>query len=116
MSEKKQSIISPLRYPGSKQALVDYVESFLRANNFVDREWVEPCAGGASVALSLLARNLVTHATIVEKDPLIYAFWKCLKTDGAVLCQMVRELEVSLKTWKKFQKYREKEAKEVSTH
>jgi DNA adenine methylase len=105
-----RSIISPLRYPGSKQALVDYVESFLRANGFVGREWVEPCAGGASVALSLLGRDLVSRATIVEKDPLIYAFWKALKTDAAVLCEMVRELEVSLFTWQRFQKYRAPDA------
>ena len=106
MSQDVQSIISPLRYPGSKQALVDYVASFLHANNFVGREWVEPCAGGASVALSLLSRGLVSRATIVEKDPLIYAFWKCLKTDAAVICEMVRGLDVSLKTWRRFLKYR----------
>src|SRR5579863_1663200 len=101
------SLISPLRYPGSKQSLVDYVERFLRANNFIGREWVEPFAGGASVALSLLFRDLVPRATIVEKDPLIYAFWKCLKTDGAVLCELARNLDVSVSTWRRFQKYRQ---------
>ena len=110
MPEHKLSLLSPLRYPGSKHALVDYIEDFLRANSFVGREWVEPCAGGASVALSLLSRGLVTRATIVEKDPLIYAFWKSVKTDAAVLCQIVRELDVSVATWEQFQKYRCRDA------
>ena len=110
MPKNDSDIISPLRYPGSKQALVDYVESFLRANNFVGRQWFEPCAGGASVALSLISRGLVPRATIVEKDPLVYAFWKAMKSDAAILCQMVRELDISIATWHKFQKYRAPDA------
>lgn len=110
MPNEDESIISPLRYPGSKQALVDYVERFIEANGFVGREWVEPCAGGASVALSLLSRELVSRATIVEKDPLIYAFWKCLKSHAAVLCHLVEDLDVSVTTWRRFQKYRAPDA------
>lgn len=110
MSEEHDSVVSPLRYPGSKQALVDYVERFLEANNFVGREWVEPCAGGASVALSLLSRGIAQRATIVEKDPLVYAFWKCLKTQPALLCHLAHELDVTLETWRDFQKYRAPDA------
>lgn len=104
------SVISPLRYPGSKQSLVKYAERFLRANKLVGREWIEPCAGGASIALSLISRGLVPRATIVEKDPLIHAFWKCLKTDGAILCELARKLSITVQTWQEFQKYREPEA------
>lgn len=104
------AVVSPLRYPGSKQALVGYVENFLIANQLTEREWVEPCAGGASLALSLIDRGLVPKATIVEKDPLIYAFWKCLKFEAAVLCDMARELHISVRTWRQFQKYRDADA------
>lgn len=104
------TIMSPLRYPGSKQALIGYVETFLAANNLNQREWIEPCAGGASLTLSLVARGLVPRATIVERDPLIYAFWKCLKSEPAMLCELARELDVSIRTWRRFQKYRADDA------
>jgi DNA adenine methylase len=110
METEDDNIISPLRYPGSKQALVDYVIRFLDANDFRGREWVEPCAGGASVALSLLSRGAVCRATIVEKDPLVYAFWKCLKTQPALLCHLVHGLNITLETWNQFQKYRSADA------
>lgn len=112
METADDNVTSPLRYPGSKQALVDYVERFLDANGFRGREWVEPCAGGASVALALLSRGTVSRATIVEKDPLVYAFWKCLKTQPALLCHMAHGLEISLETWKQFQKFRAHDALE----
>jgi len=97
--------LSPLRYPGGKQALAEYAEAFLRANRLQGREWIEPCAGGASMAITLLGKKVVSRATIVERDPLIYAFWKCVKDEPAILCQMIHEVEVTIATWRTFQKY-----------
>jgi DNA adenine methylase len=53
----------------------------------------------------LLSRGVISRATLVERDPLIYAFWKCVKTQPEELCERVRRLSVSLHTWKRFQKY-----------
>lgn len=105
-----EEIISPLRYPGGKQALVPYVIRFLKANDLYSSNWIEAFAGGASITLNLLKQNTVERATLIEKDPLVYAFWKCLKHEPAILCEKIEKLEVSMKTWKNFQKYRSRDA------
>ena len=98
-------IKSPLRYPGSKAGLVDYFDDFIKQNLLVGVDFYEPYAGGASVSLGLLSRNLIRRTTLVERDPLIYAFWKCVKNYQERLCIEVQKLDVTLDTWKKFQKY-----------
>lgn len=96
------SLTSPLRYPGGKQALLDYFQIFMQANGLIRPHFFEPYAGGASIALGLLVRNLVEDATLVERDPLIYAFWKCVKDHPALLCARIWDLDVDLKTWRRF--------------
>jgi len=110
MINSTDEIISPLRYPGSKQALVPYVIRFLKENRLHTEHWYEAFAGGASISLSLLKREVVKQATLIEKDPLIYAFWECVRSDPAILCERIRTLDVSMKTWKRFQKFREPDA------
>lgn len=45
--------VSPLRYPGGKLKVVDYVKQLIEANDLMGGTYIEPYAGGASVALSL---------------------------------------------------------------
>jgi DNA adenine methylase len=99
------NLVSPFRYPGSKSALIDYFAEFLDANGFERPHLYEPYAGGASIALGMLGRNLVEHATIVERDPLVYAFWRCTKERPAILCDRIRTLDVSVRTWRRYQKF-----------
>jgi len=102
--------ISPFRYPGSKQALAPYLEAFLEANHIDLPHFYEPFAGGASLSLELLSKNLISTATLVERDPLVYSFWKCVKNSPAKLCERLWKLDVSLSTWQRFQKYRKSDA------
>lgn len=46
--------VSPLRYPGGKLKVVDYIKRLLEVNDLVGGTYIEPYAGGASVSLSLL--------------------------------------------------------------
>lgn len=96
------ALISPLRYPGGKQALLDYFQVFMKANGLVRPHLFEPYAGGASIALGLLSRGLISGATLVERDPLIYAFWKCVKRHPALLCARIWDLEINMSTWRRF--------------
>lgn len=43
-------LVSPLRYPGGKAKIVDFVKQVIRDNNLLDGVYVEPYAGGAAVA------------------------------------------------------------------
>ena len=47
------SILSPLRYPGGKSKISNFFKQFVKDNGLLDGVYVEPYAGGASVALSL---------------------------------------------------------------
>lgn len=97
--------LSPLRYPGSKSNLADYFETFIKENLLLGAHLFEPYAGGASISLSMLARGLVSKATLVEKDPLVFAFWKSIKEDPEGLCERVQKAKVTLEVWKSYRKY-----------
>jgi len=72
----RRTVHSPLRYPGGKRRLVPYVAAALEANGLKPDLFVEPFAGGASVALELAASGAVEKIGIADVDPYIAAFWK----------------------------------------
>jgi DNA adenine methylase len=96
------SILSPLRYPGAKRRLSGYVAETLRLNGIRPRLLVEPFAGGASVAIELLSRDLVDSIALGERDPLVSSFWKVVFKDPAWLIKQVETVEVTLAMWDHF--------------
>lgn len=66
--------LSPLRYPGGKSKLIDYLYSKLSAEQL--NTFVEIYAGGASLGLSLLDAGLIKRLILNERDPGVYSFWK----------------------------------------
>lgn len=97
-------VISPLRYPGSKQKLVPYIEQILRYNCLSPETIVEPFFGGGSLTLSFLTRGLVSNAIISDHDPLIYSFWSVVFNEKDVLVDFVSKVRVNLKTFYNFKK------------
>lgn len=67
--------LSPLRYPGGKAKVADFVQCLIKENALLDGTYVEPYVGGGSVALSLLFNEYVSDIHINDKDISIYAFW-----------------------------------------
>jgi DNA adenine methylase len=96
---------SPFRYPGAKQALAPYISRFLQSNGINRPHFYEPFAGGASLSLSLLATDEVASVTLVERDPLVYAFWKMVRRDPTALCHRLWRLPITVATWTAFQRY-----------
>ena len=94
---------SPLRYPGGKNKLSKFITSLCKENN-VNGHYVEPYAGGASVALHLLFNGHVRDVTINDYDRAIYAFWHSVLNDTEKFCRKIRNTEVSIKSWKKQKK------------
>lgn len=97
---------SPFRYPGSKAGLVDYTTTLINENLLTGCHFYEAHAGGAALGLGLLERGVIRRLTLVERDPLIYAFWKAVINHSDQLCAEIRNVKVSLATWKAFQWYR----------
>jgi DNA adenine methylase len=98
--------LNPLRYPGSKAAFVDQFSEYIRANGLTGRQIVEPYAGSASISLGLLFNKTVSSAILVERDPLIYAFWHCVFFRTGEFIAAINDLDISLKTWHAFDLYR----------
>jgi len=90
---------NPLRYPGGKRFLADYIANLIRVNDLVGTTIHEPFAGSAAVSLDLLDRDLVERAVLIEKDPLIYSFWKSVVEQPEELCARIDELTISIDTW-----------------
>ncbi len=88
-----------MRYPGGKSDFVKTAAKILEDNNLVGLPIVEPYAGSAAVSLGLLEAGLVSHATLVERDPLIYSFWKAVFERTDALVTAFNDLPISLETW-----------------
>lgn len=99
---KAKTLISPLRYPGSKRRLVDHIKETLKANELYPSLYVEPFVGGGSVAINLLNDNLVDKVILVDLDPWITSFWQAVFHDTEWLLDQIQTIEVSLDQWHAF--------------
>lgn len=93
-------VLSPLRYPGGKAKIADFIKQVVKDNDLLDGVYVEPYAGGAAVALSLLMDEYVSRIIINDKDRSIYAFWHSVLYDTDHLCQLIEETPVNMETWR----------------
>lgn len=96
---RERAILSPLRYPGAKRRFSGYVAEVLRLNGLRPKLFVEPFAGGASVALELLSRGLVGAVALGELDPLVAAFWQAARSRPDDLIDWVMAEPVTLERW-----------------
>lgn len=80
---KLKKRMSPLRYPGGKSKLIDYLSGKFRNEQM--QTFVETFAGGASVGLALLDAGLTKHLVLNDTDPGVYAFWAQVVSDPSEL-------------------------------
>ena len=92
--------ISPLRYPGGKAKLLGYISRIISENNLDDGVYVEPFAGGASVALGLLLNGIMKQIIINDKDRSIYAFWHSILQQTDEFCALIQATPVTIESWK----------------
>lgn len=91
--------VSPLRYPGGKLKVVDYIKRLLEVNDLCGGTYIEPYAGGASVALSLLFSKYAGRIKINDIDRAIYAFWYSVLNETEALCRMIQDTPVTMDVW-----------------
>ena len=93
---------SPLRYPGGKSRLANFIKLALIQNNIKNGVYVEPFAGGAGVAIELLASNSVDQAIINDIDPCIFSFWQSVLNHTEEFCNKVKHTPVTQDNWYRF--------------
>lgn len=103
--------VSPLRYPGGKLKVVDYVKQLMEVNDLKGGTYIEPYAGGASVALSLIFSGYAGRIRINDIDRSIYAFWHSVLNETDELCRLIANTPVTMDVWQaqhEMQKHKEK--------
>ena len=93
--------VSPLRYPGGKLKVVDYIKRLMEENDLCGGTYIEPYAGGANVALSLLLSKYAKRIKINDIDRSIYAFWYSVLMETESLCRMIQDTDVTMEIWER---------------
>jgi DNA adenine methylase len=96
---RRRTVLSPLRYPGGKRRLVPYIAAALELNDVTADLFVEPFAGGASVALELAHVDAVGQIGLADSDPWIASFWHTVFWDCDWLVDQVEAAEITLEAW-----------------
>jgi len=92
---------TPLRYPGGKGKLTNFVKRVLVENNLLDGHYVEPFAGGAGIALSLLFQEYVVHIHINDLNRSVYSFWHSVINETEDLCRLITDTQVTIEEWQR---------------
>lgn len=93
---------SPLRYPGGKTGLAGLLTQTLELNELKGCTYVEPFAGGAGAALSLLFAEKVSRVILNDLDYRIYAFWRSiLGRQLPMFLDLVESTPLNMKEWTK---------------
>jgi len=95
---------SPFRYPGGKAKIANYVKLVMIENDLVGRDYVEPYAGGASVALTLLFEEYADVIHINDINPGVHAFWDAALNATKELCRLVESTPVTVHEWQRQRK------------
>lgn len=93
--------LSPLRYPGGKSCLSNFLGDIMRLNKLDGGVYYELYAGGAGAALNLLLDNLVERIVINDADFHIYAFWHSILNEKQKFIQLINKVEVNMDEWEK---------------
>ncbi len=93
------SFSSPLRYPGGKGALANFVKLILTQNALLDGEYVEVYAGGASIAWSLLFEEYVQRVHVNDLNLTLMAFWRSVLEDTDAFCRLIQDTPVTMSEW-----------------
>lgn len=90
---------TPLRYPGGKRRLLSFVGRLLEANQLWNVKYVEPCAGGASLALALLYEEYASSIYINDLSRPVFAFWHTVLNEADELCHRIERTAVTMDEW-----------------
>ena len=95
------SFHTPLRYPGGKGRLTNYIKEVLAHNGLLNGTYVEPFAGGAGIAISLLLEGSVSRVILNDADVSIYRLWKTILEYNDELIEAIQTVDLTIDEWQK---------------
>ena len=90
---------TPLRYPGGKSKLSNFMRLVFKENNLIDGHYIEPYAGGAGIAFHLLFSGYASHIHINDLNKSIYSFWQVVLDDTDNICRLIHDTPVDIDNW-----------------
>lgn len=90
---------TPLRYPGGKGKLTGFLRLVFEQNGLMDGHYVEPYAGGAGIALSLLLHSYASCIHLNDLNPAVHAFWESVLNHPEELCKLIKDVDVTMDEW-----------------
>ena len=90
---------SPLRYPGGKGRLIGLMKDVVNLNELNGGVYIEPYAGGAALALSLVMDGYMDHVVINDYDRSIFAFWQCVIHHTDELVDKILSTPITTEEW-----------------
>lgn len=90
---------TPLRYPGGKGRLSQFVADVIEQNKLEGGDYLEPYAGGAGIAISLLFLEYVSRIHINDVNRSVYAFWHSVLNRPEEFCSRISRTRVSMAEW-----------------
>jgi DNA adenine methylase len=88
--------LSPLRYPGGKSKIYEKVRTIIVENNYGNRTYVEPFAGGFGIGISLLCEGVVPAAILNDFDTHIFNFWYSVMYDTENLLRLITDTPITI--------------------
>lgn len=97
---------NPLRYPGAKSKLYDYLKNLIENEHLENYTFIEPYGGSAALTFLLLQNNIIQNAKINERDPLIYSFWYSVLHRTNELIQRIQAEPITIDNWHFYSKFK----------
>lgn len=90
---------SPLRYPGGKACLTQFITELAQRNELIGGKYVELYAGGAGAALNLLYNGTFAQIHINDYDYSIFSFWYSVLNQTEEFIKLIENTPVTIAEW-----------------
>ncbi|MDM8101258.1 DNA adenine methylase [Oceanobacillus oncorhynchi] len=90
---------SPLRYPGGKTQLSNFIGHLIDVNYINNVVYCEPFSGGAGAAVELLLTEKVSKIILNDYDIGIYSIWYAILNQPDDFINEIRNIEITIDEW-----------------
>ena len=95
------NLTTPLRYPGGKGKLTNFLKLIFEENGLLDGHYVEPYAGGSGLALNLLMLDYASCIHLNDLDATVFAFWHSVLNAPDEFCRRIHGAKMNMEEWER---------------